>query len=75
MDLSIIQAQPKPGLINVLIEIAGGSKNKYEYDKDLQAFALDRVLYSSVQYPYDYGFVPNTLADDGDPARWYGNNG
>ncbi|BAY85739.1 MAG: inorganic diphosphatase [Cyanobacteria bacterium J06628_3] len=67
MDLSIIPAQPKPGLINVLIEIAGGSKNKYEYDKDLQAFALDRVLYSSVQYPYDYGFVPNTLADDGDP--------
>lgn len=67
MDLSRIPAQPKPGLINVLIEIAAGSKNKYEYDKDLQAFALDRVLYSSVQYPYDYGFVPNTLADDGDP--------
>ncbi|MGD1913190.1 MAG: inorganic diphosphatase [Rivularia sp. (in: cyanobacteria)] len=67
MDLSLITAQPKPGLINVLIEITGGSKNKYEYDKDLQAFALDRVLYSSVQYPYDYGFVPNTLADDGDP--------
>lgn len=67
MDLNRIPAQPKPGLINVLIEIAGGSKNKYEYDKDLQAFALDRVLYSSVQYPYDYGFVPNTLADDGDP--------
>lgn len=67
MDLSRIPSQPKPGLINVLIEIVGGSKNKYEYDKDLQAFALDRVLYSSVQYPYDYGFVPNTLADDGDP--------
>lgn len=67
MDLSRIPAQPKPGLINVLIEITAGSKNKYEYDKDLQAFALDRVLYSSVQYPYDYGFVPNTLADDGDP--------
>ena len=67
MDLSRIPAQPKPGIINVLIEIVGGSKNKYEYDKDLQAFALDRVLYSSVQYPYDYGFVPNTLADDGDP--------
>ena len=67
MDLSLIPAQPKPGLINVLIEIPAGSKNKYEYDKDLQAFALDRVLYSSVQYPYDYGFVPNTLADDGDP--------
>lgn len=67
MDLSRIPAQPKPGLINVLIEIAAGSKNKYEYDKDIQAFALDRVLYSSVKYPYDYGFVPNTLADDGDP--------
>ena len=67
MDLSRIPAQPKPGLINVLIEIPAGSKNKYEYDKDLQAFALDRVLYSSVQYPGDYGFVPNTLADDGDP--------
>ena len=67
MDLSLIPAQPKPGLINVLIEIAAGSKNKYEYDKDIQAFALDRVLYSSVKYPYDYGFVPNTLADDGDP--------
>ncbi len=67
MDLSRIPANPKPGVINVLIEIPAGSKNKYEYDKDLQAFALDRVLYSSVQYPYDYGFIPNTLADDGDP--------
>ena len=67
VDLSRIPAQPKPGIINVLIEITAGSKNKYEYDKDLQAFALDRVLYSSVQYPNDYGFVPNTLADDGDP--------
>jgi len=67
VDLSRIPAQPKPGVVNVLIEIAGGSQNKYEYDKDLQAFALDRVLYSSVKYPYDYGFIPNTLADDGDP--------
>ncbi|WP_448571054.1 inorganic diphosphatase [Trichothermofontia sp.] len=67
MDLTRIPAQPKPGLINVLIEIPAGSRNKYEFDKDLNAFALDRVLYSSVQYPYDYGFVPNTLADDGDP--------
>ena len=67
MDLSLIPAQPKPDLINVLIEIPAGSKNKYEFDKDMNAFALDRVLFSSVQYPYDYGFVPNTLADDGDP--------
>ncbi|MEB3291686.1 MAG: inorganic diphosphatase [Synechococcales bacterium] len=67
MDLSRIPAQPKAGLINVLIEIPAGSKNKYEFDKDLNAFALDRVLYASVMYPFDYGFVPNTLADDGDP--------
>ncbi len=67
MDLSLIPAQPKAGLLSVLVEIPGGSKNKYEFDKDLNAFALDRVLFSSVQYPYDYGFVPNTLADDGDP--------
>jgi len=67
MDLSRIPAQPKEGLVSVLIEIPAGSKNKYEFDKDLNAFALDRVLYASVQYPFDYGFIPNTLADDGDP--------
>jgi inorganic pyrophosphatase len=67
VDLAKIPAQPKPGIINVLVEITGGSKNKYEFDKDLNALILDRVLFSSVQYPYDYGFVPNTLADDGDP--------
>ncbi len=67
MDLSLISPQPKPDVVNVLIEIPAGSKNKYEFDKDMNAFALDRVLYASVQYPYDYGFIPNTLADDGDP--------
>lgn len=67
MDLSRIPAQPEPGIVNVLIEIPAGSKNKYEFDKDMQAFALDRVLFASVQYPFDYGFIPNTLADDGDP--------
>lgn len=67
MDLSQIPAEPKPGIVNVLIEIPAGSKNKYEFDKDMGAFALDRVLYASVQYPFDYGFIPNTLAADGDP--------
>lgn len=67
MDLSLIPARPKDGIVNVLIEIPAGSKNKYEFDKDMGCFALDRVLYASVQYPYDYGFIPNTLADDGDP--------
>lgn len=67
LDLSRIPAQPKPGLVNVLVEIVGGSRNKYEFDKEMNAFILDRVLYSSVQYPFDYGFIPNTLGDDGDP--------
>lgn len=67
MDLSLIPPQPKPGILNVIIEIPAGSKNKYEFDKELNAFTLDRVLSSSVQYPLDYGFIPNTLGDDGDP--------
>lgn len=67
MDLKLIPPQPKPGVVNLVIEIPAGSKNKYEFDKELNAFTLDRVLYSSVSYPYDYGFVPNTLGDDGDP--------
>jgi inorganic pyrophosphatase len=67
LDLTLIPAQPKYGIINVLIEIPAGSKNKYEFDKDMNAMALDRVLSSSVQYPYDYGFIPNTLGNDGDP--------
>ena len=56
-----------PNVITAIIEIPKGSRNKYEYDKDIEAFALDRVLYSSVTYPADYGFIPQTLYDDGDP--------
>ncbi len=67
IDLSKIPARPKEGLINVLVEIPGRSHNKFEFDKDLGIFALDRVLYAAVYYPGDYGFVPKTLADDGDP--------
>jgi inorganic pyrophosphatase len=67
IDLSKIPPRPKDGLLNVLIEIPGQSHNKYELDKDTGCFMLDRVLFSAVYYPTDYGFVPNTLADDGDP--------
>lgn len=49
-----------------VIEIPAGSRNKYEYDPESGIFRLDRVLYSSVHYPTDYGFVPDTLAEDGD---------
>jgi inorganic pyrophosphatase len=51
----------------VVIEIPKGSKNKYELDKNTGLLRLDRVLYSAVYYPADYGFIPRTFCDDGDP--------
>jgi inorganic pyrophosphatase len=51
----------------VVIEIPKGSKNKYELDKDTGLLRLDRVLHSAVYYPADYGFIPRTYCDDGDP--------
>jgi inorganic pyrophosphatase len=54
------------GSVLAFIEIPRGSRNKYEYDERAKAFRLDRVLYSSVHYPTDYGFIPDTLAEDGD---------
>ena len=53
-------------LVTAFIEIPRGSRNKYEYDEDAGVWKLDRVLYSSVHYPTDYGWIPNTLAEDGD---------
>ncbi len=52
---------------DVLIEIPKGSRNKYEYDFDLKKIRFDRMLFSSMMYPGDYGFIPETLALDGDP--------
>ncbi len=53
--------------INVIVEIQKGSKNKYEFDKESGLIKLDRVSYTSQDFPFDYGFVPNTLWHDGDP--------
>ncbi|PIQ91393.1 MAG: inorganic diphosphatase [Parcubacteria group bacterium CG11_big_fil_rev_8_21_14_0_20_39_22] len=53
-------------LMNVIIEIPRGSKNKYEIDKKTGLIALDRAMHSAQDYPFDYGFVPQTLWDDGD---------
>ena len=50
-----------------VIEIQKGSKNKYELDKETGYLILDRILYTSTHYPANYGFIPRTLADDGDP--------
>jgi len=51
----------------VIVEIPKGSRNKYEVDHDSGEIWLDRTLFTSMQYPADYGFFPRTLADDGDP--------
>ncbi len=53
--------------VEAFIEIPKGSSNKYEYDEERKVFVLDRPLFSPMFYPADYGFIPNTLADDGDP--------
>jgi inorganic pyrophosphatase len=50
-----------------VIEIPQGTKNKYELDKETGLLRVDRILYSSMHYPANYGFIPRTLADDGDP--------
>ncbi|MCL6472632.1 MAG: inorganic diphosphatase [Firmicutes bacterium] len=52
--------------IMVIVEIPKGSRNKYEWDEKLGLFKFDRLLFSSVHYPVDYGFIPETLAEDGD---------
>lgn len=57
-----------PEDVRAIIEIPKNSQNKYEYDKKLESFKLDRVLFSPFHYPGDYGFIPQTLAEDGDPA-------
>ncbi len=54
-------------VVDAFIEIPAGSQNKYEYDKEAGVFRLDRVLYSPMHYPTEYGYLENTLALDGDP--------
>ena len=56
-----------PEIVRTIIEIPKNSSNKYEYDGTLGVFRLDRALYSPMHYPGDYGFIPGTLAEDGDP--------
>ena len=52
--------------IDVFVEVPMGSRNKYEWDHERHRFVLDRMLFSAVRYPGDYGFIPDTLAGDGD---------
>src|SRR3954465_1789734 len=59
------ESRDDPALL-CYVEIPKGSRNKYEYDEDLDAIMLDRFLFSSMVYPTDYGFIPKTLGQDGD---------
>jgi len=55
-----------PHLVKVIVEVPKGCRNKYEFDHKTQRIKLDRVLFSAVHYPADYGFIEETLAEDGD---------
>lgn len=62
------EAVSEPGsTVDVVVEIPRGSRNKYEYDHDRGVMRLDRRLFSATSYPADYGFLPDTLAEDDDP--------
>ncbi len=65
--LEIPMGDKAPEILTAVVEIPQDSTNKYEYDLNLNVFVLDRVLYSPVHFPGDYGFIPQTLAQDGDP--------
>lgn len=68
MNLMHLPVDPEaPTVVSAVVEVPYGSSNKYEYDPELGVFRLDRVLYSPMHYPGEYGFVPRTLARDGDP--------
>ncbi len=68
MDISKLSAgKNPPEEVNVVIEIPQGSGIKYEMDKDTGFITVDRFSYTAMHFPFNYGFVPHTLADDGDP--------
>lgn len=64
---SVTPGKNAPEFVNAIIEIPKGSKAKYEIDKDSGLLLLDRMLFSSVMYPANYGFIPQTYCDDKDP--------
>ena len=65
--LTLPIGEQTPEIVNAVVEVPAGQANKYEYDRALHVFRLDRPLYASVHYPGDYGFIPSTRAPDGDP--------
>jgi len=64
---AVVFGKKAPDVVNAIIEIPKGSKGKYELDKESGLLKLDRVLFSSVHYPANYGFIPQTYCEDNDP--------
>ena len=62
-----LPARASNGLVNVIIDTPRGSRNKFKYDEQAQCFRLSRILPAGAAFPYDFGAIPRTLADDGDP--------
>lgn len=69
MDLwkDIPSGESPPEILNAVIEVISGSRDKYEYKHEWEAFVLDRIIPSSVIFPVEYGFIPSTWSDDNDP--------
>lgn len=65
--LNVPLGDGQPSVVNTIVEIPKGRRSKFEIDKKTGLIRLDRYLYSSSHYPGDYGFIPQTLAEDGDP--------
>ena len=66
-DPTKLKPVDKDGILQVIIETPKGSRNKYSFDPDQKIFSLKKVLPAGMAFPYDFGFLPRTLADDGDP--------
>lgn len=65
--MTLSPGKKAPDQVNVLIEIPQGSNVKYELDKEENVIKVDRILYTAMFYPFNYGFIPGTLEEDGDP--------
>jgi inorganic pyrophosphatase len=68
MDIKKIKAGEVPNKVNVFIEIPKDGNIKYELDKESGVIFVDRFLHTAMNYPFNYGFIPNTLSEDGDPV-------
>ena len=67
MSDTVSDTDGQPVEVDIIVEVPQGSRNKYEWDPAINAIRLDRMLFTSTRYPHDYGFIPGTLAEDGDP--------